>query len=84
MITTAILTILIILGGMATLSVTGITVVSPMAAQTPTGDNTSMTGNMTGGNITGGNMTGSISSFVESDGGGGTVGDDSEGGCIDC
>jgi hypothetical protein len=45
-------------GGEATLSVTGFTVMGSVVAQTPTGDNTSMTGNMTGGNITGGNMTG--------------------------
>jgi hypothetical protein len=50
-------------------------------AQTPTGDNTTMTGNMTGGNVTGGNTTeavGSISSdgTVSEDGGGG--------GCLDC
>jgi hypothetical protein len=56
-----------------------------VAAQTPTGDNTSMTGNTTGGNVTRGNMTGSISSFDESESGGGTVSDDDgEGGCIDC
>lgn len=43
-----------------------------------------MTGNMTGGTVTGGNMTGAISSFDESESDGGTVSDDSEGGCIDC
>jgi hypothetical protein len=43
-----------------------------------------MTGNMTGGTVTGGNMTGSISSFDESESDGGTVSDESEGGCIDC
>jgi hypothetical protein len=63
MTTIAILAILAILGGVATLLVTGFTVISPVDAQTPTGDNTTMTGNMTGGNVTGGNMTGSISSF---------------------
>ena len=63
-----ILAILSILAG-ATLSVTGSTIISPTSAQTPTGDNASLTGNMTGGNVTGGNMTGSISSFDE---GGGT------------
>jgi hypothetical protein len=47
-------------------------------------DNTSMTGNMTGGTVTGGNMTVSISSFDESESDGGTVSDDSEGGCIEC
>ena len=59
--TIAILAISAIIAG-ATLPITGFTVTSPVAAQTPTGDNTSITGNMTGGNITGGNMTGSISS----------------------
>ena len=49
------------------LSITGFTVTSLVAAQTPTGDNTSMTGNMTDGNITGGNMTGLISSTPMSD-----------------
>jgi hypothetical protein len=63
MTTIAILAILAILGGVATLSVTGFTVINPVAAQTPTGDNTTMTGNMTGDNVTGGNMTGSISSL---------------------
>jgi hypothetical protein len=48
MTTIAILAILTILG-VAALSVTGFSVVSPVAAQTPTGDNISMTGNMTGG-----------------------------------
>lgn len=66
MTTIAILAILAILGGVATLSVTGFTVMSPVVAQT-TGDNATMSGNMTGGNVTGGNMTGtsgSISSLV--------------------
>jgi hypothetical protein len=48
------------------LFLTGFTVMNSLAAQTPTGDNTSMSGNMTGGNATGGNMSGtsgSISSF---------------------
>jgi hypothetical protein len=80
MTTIAILAILAILGGVATLSVTGFTVISPTAAQTPTGDNTSMTGNMTGGNVTGGNMTGSISSFgTEEESGDGTGGGDESG-----
>ena len=74
MTTIAILAILAILGGVATLSVTGFTVISPTAAQTPTGDNTSMTGNMTGGNATGGNMTGSISSFGTEEESGGSGG----------
>jgi hypothetical protein len=67
MTTIAILVILAILGGIATTSLAGITVMSSVAAQTPTGDNATMTGNMTGGNVTGGNMTGtsgSISSLV--------------------
>jgi hypothetical protein len=66
MTTIAILAILAILGGVATLSVTEFTIMSSVVAQT-TGDNTTMTGNMTGGNATGGNMTGtsgSISSLV--------------------
>ena len=78
MTTIAILAILAVLGG---LSVTGFSVINPVVAQAPTGDNTSMTGNMTGGNVTGSNMTGSISSTVESGNGGGI---DTEGGCIDC
>jgi hypothetical protein len=84
MTTIATLALLAILVG-ATLSINEFSVMSSVDAQTPTGDNTSMTGNMTGGNVTGGNMTGSISSFDESENGGGTVtSDDSEGGCIDC
>jgi len=81
--TIAILAILTILGGVATLSVTGFTVISPVAAQAPTGDNTSMTGNMTGRNITGGNMTGLISSLPPSDessGGSGGGGESGSGG----
>jgi hypothetical protein len=58
---------LAILGGVATLSLAGFSVINPVAAQTPTGDISSMTGNTTGGNVTGGNMTGSISSFDESE-----------------
>ena len=45
----------------ATLLITGFTVTSPVAAQM-TGDNATMSGNMTGGNATGVNTTGSISS----------------------
>ena len=56
-----ILVMLSILAG-ATLLMAGFTM-SSEAAQALTGDNTSMTGNMTGGNITGGNMTGLISSL---------------------
>ncbi|HEX5977221.1 MAG TPA: hypothetical protein VFY68_08075 [Nitrososphaeraceae archaeon] len=53
------ITILAILAG-ATLSIAGFTVISSMDAQM-TGDNATMSGNMTGGNVTGGNTTGSIS-----------------------
>jgi xanthosine utilization system XapX-like protein len=60
MTTIAILAMLAILAG-ATLSVTGFSVISSVAAQM-TGDNATMSGNMTGDNVTGGNMTGSISS----------------------
>jgi hypothetical protein len=52
-----------ILTGVATLAVTGFTVISSVVAQT-TGDNATMSGNMTAGNVTGSNMTdasGSIS-----------------------
>ena len=53
-----------------------------------TGDNATMSGNMTGGNVTGGNTTGSISSFDDSEGESGTVTSDEggSGGCIgvDC
>ena len=79
---------LAILAG-ATLSITGFTVISSVVAQT-TGDNATMSGNMTGGNVTGGNTTGSISSFDESESddseSGGTVTSDEggSGGCIDC
>jgi hypothetical protein len=63
--TIKILAILAILGGAATISVTGFTIVSSVVAQT-TGDNATMAGNMTSaGNVTGGNMTdtsGSIAS----------------------
>jgi hypothetical protein len=56
--TITILAMLIILAG-ATLSITGFSVTSSVVAQM-TGDNATMSGNMTGGNVTGGNMTGSI------------------------
>ena len=56
MITIAVLAILAILGGVATLSVTGFTIMSSMVAQT-TGDNATTSGNMTGGNVTGSNTT---------------------------
>ena len=53
---------LAILAG-ATLSITGFSVGSVVAQMT--GDNTTMSGNMTGGNVTGDNTTGSISSLDE-------------------
>jgi hypothetical protein len=59
MTTITVLAMLSILAG-ATLLITGFSVISSTVAQT-TGDNTSMTANMTGGNITGDNTTGSIS-----------------------
>jgi UPF0716 family protein affecting phage T7 exclusion len=94
--TITILAILAIISGVVT-SISGFTVINPVVAQMA--DNASMgnltignntLGNMTGGNVTGGNATGSISSFDESESsddsesGGGTVSDDSEGGCFDC
>ena len=96
--TITILAILVIVSGVVvTISTSGFTVINTVVAQMA--DNASMgnltignntLGNMTGGNVTGGNAAGSISSFDDSDGiadsesGGGTVSDDSEGGCIDC
>jgi hypothetical protein len=74
----AMFAMLAILGGVATLSVTGFSVASSVDAQM-TGDNATMSGNMTGGNATGGNMSGtsgSISSegdFVQGGDGGETV-----------
>ena len=56
--TITILAMLAILAG-ATLLITGFSVTSSVVAQM-TGDNATMSGNMTGGNVTGGNMTGSI------------------------
>ena len=52
---------LTILAG-ATISITGFSIMSSVIAQM-TGDNATMSGNMTGGNVTGGNTTGSISSL---------------------
>jgi hypothetical protein len=66
MTTIAILAILAILGGVATLSITGFSVATPVVAQM-TGDNATISGNMTAGNATS-NMTGtsgSISSMPE-------------------
>ena len=61
MITITILAMLAILAG-ATLSITGFSVSSVVAQMT--GDNATMSGNMTGDNVTGGNTTGSISSAL--------------------
>ena len=63
--TITMLAMLAILSG-ATLSITGLTVISSVDAQM-TGDNATMSGNMTGGNVTGDNTTGSISSEGEED-----------------
>jgi hypothetical protein len=60
--TIAILAILAILGGIATLSLVGFTVMSSVVAQT-TGDNATMSGNMTGGNVTGSNTTEAVGSI---------------------
>ena len=62
MTTIAILAILAILGGVAILSITGSTIISSVVAQM-TGDNTTMSGNMTGGNVTGGNTTEAVGSI---------------------
>jgi hypothetical protein len=62
MTTIGIFAVLVILTGVATLSTTGFTVINPVVAQT-TGDNTTMTGNMTGGNVTGGNTTEAVGSI---------------------
>ena len=51
----------------ATLSITGFSVTGSVVAQM-TGDNATMSGNMTGGNVTGGNTTGSISSAGDPNG----------------
>jgi hypothetical protein len=84
MTTIAILAMLAVLAGVATLSVTGFSVINPVAAQIPTGDNTTMTGNMTGSNVTGGNMTEAVGT-ISGDGDGGTViTKDGGGGCLDC
>jgi hypothetical protein len=54
------LAILAILSGVATLSISGFTVINTVFAQMA--DNATM-GNLTVGNVTGGNTTGSISSL---------------------
>ena len=59
--TITILAMLVILSG-AMLSITGFNDVSSVVAQM-TGDNATMSGNMTGGNVTEGNTTGSISAL---------------------
>jgi hypothetical protein len=60
MITIIILAILSILAG-ATLSMAGFTFMSSVVAQEMTGNNATLSGNMTGGNVTGDNTTGSVS-----------------------
>jgi hypothetical protein len=69
--TITILAMLAILSGVATLSLSGFTVINTVVAQMA--DNASMgnltignntLGNMTGGNTTGGNTTGSISALA--------------------
>jgi hypothetical protein len=81
MTTITVLAMLAILVG-STLSITGFSVVSSIDAQM-TGDNATMSGNMTGGNATGDNMSGSISSegdFVQGGDGGETVIEGGDGG----
>jgi hypothetical protein len=64
--TIRILTMLAILSQVATLSISGFTVINTVVAQMA--DNATMgnltIGNMTGGNVTGGNTTGSISALA--------------------
>jgi hypothetical protein len=83
MTTIVILAMLAILGGVTTISVTGFSVISSADAQL-TGDNATMSGNMTGGNATGGNMSGSISSVDDGESGGSVTTNDGGGGCLDC
>jgi hypothetical protein len=52
-----------ILSGVATLSISGFTVINTIVAQMA--DNATV-GNLTGGNVAGGNTTGSISSYDDS------------------
>jgi hypothetical protein len=63
--TITILAVLAILSGVATLSISGFSVINTVVAQMA--DNATMGnltgGNMTGGNVTGGNTTGSISAL---------------------
>jgi hypothetical protein len=80
--TITILAVLAILSGVATLSMSGFTVIDTVVAQMA--DNATM-GNLTGGNATGGNMSGSISSVDDGESGGGSVTtNDGGGGCLDC
>jgi hypothetical protein len=58
--TITILVMLAILSGVATLPISGFTVINTVVAQMA--DNTTM-GNLTIGNVTGGNTTGSISAL---------------------
>jgi hypothetical protein len=64
--TITILAVLAILSGVATLSISGFTVINTVVAQMA--DNATMgnltVGNMTGGNVTEGNTTGSISAVT--------------------
>ena len=60
--TITILAMLAILSGIATLSISGFSIINTVVAQM-TGDNATMSGNMTGGNVTEGNTTGSISAL---------------------
>jgi hypothetical protein len=63
--TITILAVLAVLSGVATLSISGFSVINTVVAQMA--DNATMGnltgGNMTGGNVTGGNTTGSISAL---------------------
>ena len=61
--TITILAMLAILSG-AILSIIGLTVISSVDAQM-TGDNATMSGNMTGGNVTGGNRLDPISDYED-------------------
>jgi hypothetical protein len=64
--TITILAVLAVLSGVATLSISGFTVINTVVAQMA--DNATMgnltVGNMTGGNVTEGNTTGSISAVT--------------------
>jgi hypothetical protein len=77
MVTNIMLAMLAILSGVATLSISGFTVINTVVAQMA--DNATM-GNLTDGNVTGGNTTGSISSLPPSDESGSDEGGSDEGG----